>query len=133
LYKIEILEEMFAEEVTSLYYMNLNNDYDFQVMTQMNYYSSMMDKAEKEYFAMLEKEPISNDKESKTAKNKEIDPYSIMPGSMKLSPKRRMLSILRKDKDIREWFYKWIIDLVNYQKESLNRMNEFYKEIENLN
>ncbi len=81
----------------------------------------------------IEKEPISNDKESKTSKNKEIDLYSIMPGSMKLSPKTRMSSILRKDKDIREWFYKWIIDLVNYQKESLNRMNEFYKEIENLN
>jgi hypothetical protein len=133
LYKTRILEEMFAEEITSLYYMNLNNDYDFQVKGSMNYYSSVMGKAEKEYFAMLEKEPISNDKESETSKNKEIDPYSTMPGSMKLSPKRRMLSILKKDKDIREWFCKWIVDLVNYQKESLNKMNEFYKEIENLN
>jgi hypothetical protein len=79
------------------------------------------------YYSTLLKEQ-KND----SVKNVEVNNYSIKP-RMPLSPKRRLLSILRNDKDIREWFSRWIGDLQKYQEETLDRTQYLHKEIEAMN
>ena len=46
--------------------------------------------------------------------------YSIMPNSIFLPPKERLLSILKNDADIRQWYSEWLGDLINYQNKTLN-------------
>ena len=98
LHDVNVIGESLANEITSIYYMNLYDDYDFQVMQPMNNYSYIMDKAEEEYFSKVGNRHMPNNK------REEFDPYSIMPGSINLSPKRRLLAILRKDEDIKGGF-----------------------------
>jgi DNA-binding PadR family transcriptional regulator len=45
------------------------------------------------------------------------------------SPKQRLMAILTKDSDIKEWFSAWIKGLIRYRKHTLNQMSEFYKEV----
>ena len=52
-----------------------------------------------------------------------------MPDSLGLPPKERLVSILESDDTIREWLYKWLGDLLNYQNKT---MNLIYDEIKKL-
>ena len=52
-----------------------------------------------------------------------------MPGSLGLPPKQRLISILETDDDIREWFNRWLGDLLNYQNKTIKKMNTMFDEI----
>jgi hypothetical protein len=45
------------------------------------------------------------------------------------SPKQRLMAILTKDNDIKEWFLAWIDGLIRYRKHTLEKMSKFYREI----
>jgi hypothetical protein len=72
-YEIDNIDELFGNEINSLYYLNMFEN-TFQVIHPTNYYSGLMSKAEEEYFAGLKKKSIAtngkgaiitnNDKES---------------------------------------------------------------------
>jgi hypothetical protein len=44
-------------------------------------------------------------------------------------PQQCLLAILRKDSEVQEWFSKWIRDIMNYQKEVMQSMSDFYEHI----
>jgi hypothetical protein len=134
-YDVENIDELFANEINSLYYLSLVNENTFQVMDPMNYYAQVMSNAEEEFFASINKRHISVNGEDidgesdQPQKQKQEDRYSIIPGSRQLPPKERLLSILKSDEDIREWFSKWLGDLLNYQHKTINKMNTIFDEI----
>ena len=47
------------------------------------------------------------------------------------SPKDRLMAILSKDKDIKEWFSAWIADIIEYRRKTSEKMLEFYDQISN--
>jgi hypothetical protein len=88
------LEELFADEITALYYFHLYYDFEFytRVSVPMKYYSSIS-----------------------TNNN---DNNQLLPISRR--PKNCLLSILKSDKEkplISEWFYRWMQDITNLQNE----------------
>ena len=48
---------------------------------------------------------------------------------MRTSPKVRLLTILKRDEEIKKWFSSWLKDLVNYQNLASETMSQFYDEI----
>jgi hypothetical protein len=46
-----------------------------------------------------------------------------------VSSKQSLLTIIKQDKEIREWFSTGMDDLVNYQQEILKTMTDFSEEI----
>jgi hypothetical protein len=101
LYEIEnTIEKALAEEVSFLYYLNLHNDYRFQVMQPMKYYSILVSNA------------------SKTDYMQDL-----------LFPKQSLFAILRCNKEIRDRFSYLIENLVKYQKEVVETMSQFHEEI----
>lgn len=74
MYSIDTMEKPPADEVAFLYYLNLNDERQFNVMHPINYYSTSLDKQK-------------ND----SGKKVKEDIYSIEPG-IPLSPKRRLLN-----------------------------------------
>ena len=128
-YEIDNIDELFGNEITSLYYLSMFNENTFQLIHPTNYYNGLMSKAK----SNLKQKSLSiNDKELdhlQKQKEKEEDRYSIMPDSLGLPPKERLVSILESDDTIREWFSKWLGDLLNYQNKT---MNIIYDEIKKL-
>ena len=47
-------------------------------------------------------------------------------------PQLCLLAILRQDSEIQEWFSKWLRDIMNYQKEVMQSMSNFYERISSL-
>jgi hypothetical protein len=44
-------------------------------------------------------------------------------------PKNRLMTILTKDNNIKEWFSSWIESLIRYRKYTLDEMSKFYNEV----
>jgi hypothetical protein len=106
--KIGTIEKVFGDEVTFLFYLNLNttsftrNKADFSKMQNLS----------------------TADPQQKLAEYKEM----LRLGT---SPKQRLMTILTKDKDIKQWFSAWIGDLRNYRSQTSERMSIFYDEVIN--
>jgi hypothetical protein len=106
--KIETIEKVFGDELTFLFYLNLNttgftrNKADFSKMQNLSILDPQQTIAE--YQEMLR---------------------------LGTSPKQRLMAILTKDKDIKQWFSAWIGDLTNYRSQISKRMSVFYDEITN--
>lgn len=98
LYSIETIERPFADEISFLYYLNLNDDRVFHVMRPMNYFSSL---------------PNPNNNGQPLLK----------------FPMQCLLKILDEETEIREWFSRWLADLVKYQQEILGTTSEFYNKV----
>jgi hypothetical protein len=45
------------------------------------------------------------------------------------SPQNRLLEVLRHDKDIREFFSRYLEDIINYRKKTLDNMSKLYRNI----
>jgi hypothetical protein len=45
------------------------------------------------------------------------------------SPKQRLMAILTKDNEIKEWFSTWIEGIIKYRKATLDKMSKFNKEV----
>lgn len=82
----ETIDTIFANEITSLYYLNLRTNSHFQVMQPMKYYSIK----EKQYFSRLS----NGNKSNQSYKNDDI--YSLMSNFYPLLPKERLILILIK-------------------------------------
>jgi hypothetical protein len=119
LYEIEVLEKAFADEISFVYYLNLNQDIYFPVLFPQD-----------DYFAATH---LPYDKgKSKEFLSREYDKYSLTPQksrSLPMAPKERLLEIFRQDKEIREWFSSWIADSLEYQKQVTEAMFLFYDKI----
>jgi len=106
--RIETIEKVFGDELTFLFYLNLNtssftqNKADFSKMQNLS----------------------TTDPQQTIAEYKEM----LKLGT---SPKRRLMTILTKDKDIKQWFSAWIGDLRNYRSQTSKRMSVFYDEVIN--
>jgi hypothetical protein len=97
LYKTQIREEAFANEISFLYFLNLYYDYEYKVMSPMGYYSLLL------------------------FKNSKLD--NIQPSLPQ--PKLSLLSILGRNKKLKEWFFNWMDDLTSCQREILNTITSF--------
>jgi hypothetical protein len=47
------------------------------------------------------------------------------------SPRQRLMTILAKDKEIKQWFSGWIGSIINYRSKVLDKMSEFHNEVNN--
>jgi hypothetical protein len=45
------------------------------------------------------------------------------------SPEQRLMGVLAKDKEIKQWFSAWIQDIINFRIKTSNMMSDFYKKI----
>jgi hypothetical protein len=94
--RITNTEKAFAEEITSLYYLNLHEAHHFSETKPLKY-----------AFAGL---------------SKFFDPDETRH---LLTPLQSLLTILKKDKELREWFSALMEVLVNYHEEILKPMRAF--------
>jgi hypothetical protein len=111
--KPEFLEKSFAQEITFLYYLNLHNDIYIPLLFPNIYTSKFVESMS----TLLEK-----------LNQGTVNDLVSLP-DLKLLPKVRLLSIIKRDEEIRKWFSSWLKDLVNYQKLASETMSQFYDDI----
>jgi len=121
LYDIGTLEKPFANQISFRYYLALNNEHHFEVMHPTNYYASTM-----------ERNYVDDDKDDNYQHDERQDEYSLKGHIVPLSPRTRLLSILRRDEDIKKWFSSWIANLENYQNDILHKTHNLHQKIEEL-
>jgi hypothetical protein len=115
LYSLEATERMFARDITGLYYMNLHNKYEYQLAGPTKYRSN--------------KEEESINRSHNTDSKKIHEQQNSIVSGWPFYSENILLAILEGDKEIRDWFSKWLEDLRNYQKETLEEMSNFYNKI----
>jgi hypothetical protein len=111
--KPEFLEKSFAQEITFLYYLNLHNDIYIPLLFP-NIYTSKFVESMSTLLEKLNQGTVSD---------------LVSLPDLKLLPKVRLLSIIKRDEEIRKWFSSWLKDLVNYQKLASETMSQFYDDI----
>ncbi len=89
-FETDSIEGPIANEISFLYYLNLNDEWYFHIMN---------DSLERPLYPR---------------------------------PLRCLLAILKEDTEIRGWFSKLIGDIMNYQKEVMQSMSNFYERISSL-
>jgi hypothetical protein len=101
---IETIEKVFGDELTFLFYLNLNHT------------GLPRNKAD-------------------ISKMRSLDPQQTIAEYEEMvrlgTSKERLMAILTKDKDIKQWFSAWIEDLMNYRNQISKGMSVFYDEIIN--
>jgi hypothetical protein len=103
---IKKIEEIFVEEVSFFFYLNLNT---FKIV------SSNLDP----HFNGLESEEILG-----------YRPWYMNQSERHLgSPKQRLMSVLSKDNAIREWFSKQTMNILSYRNQISKKMSEFSNDI----
>jgi hypothetical protein len=107
LHRVEIIEGIFKEELTFLFYLNLNT----------TVLSSRMENPTKSSPLEITQDEI----EQKRKIDKEMSDLG--------NPKNRLMAILTKDNDIKQWFNERMSEIMHYRKQTLNKMSEFYDEI----
>jgi hypothetical protein len=105
LQRVKIIEGIFAKELTFLFYLNLNTLIISNRGLHLNEFSPLG-------------VPSSELTQWVLEKRKEMS-----------SPKERLIAILAKDNDIKEWFSERIGDIMHYREQTSNLMSEFYNEI----
>jgi hypothetical protein len=88
--KVETIEKVFGDELTFLFYLNLNHT------------GLPRNKAD-------------------ISKMRSLDPQQTIAEYEEMvrlgTSKERLMAILTKDKDIKQWFLAWIEDLMNYRNQ----------------
>jgi hypothetical protein len=115
LYGLEAIEKMFARDITGLYYMNLHNKYEYQLAGPAKYLSNK------------EEESMNRSFNTDNKKTDQQQDSSVL--GWPFYSEDKLLAILERDREIRDWFTKWLEDVRNYQKETLEEMNNFYNKI----
>jgi hypothetical protein len=105
--EIDIIEKVFSEELTFLFYLNLNN---ITFSTNRGYLPKQLAQ-------------LSANVPSQSQLDIMNDIFSLG------TPKDRLLTILKKDKVIKDWFSRWIKDSIDYHEQTKERMSKFYHEI----
>lgn len=103
--KVKIIEKIFADELTFLFYFNLSN----------NVFNP------RSYRGLLPKDPesILQYPERFVPKILEMDQKLLKLGS----PRDRLITILTKDSEIKRWFFRWIDDIMGYRQKTIEKMS----------
>jgi hypothetical protein len=104
--QIGTIEKVFRDELTFLFYLNLNTT------------GFTRNKADLSKTQRL----LIPDLPQMIAEHEEMLRLGI-------SPQQRLMAILTKDEDIKQWFFGWIEDIMNYRKQTSHKMSEFYNEV----
>ena len=96
-FEIDSIEVPIANEISFLYYLNLNDEWYFHLM-----------------------DPSTD------------EPLYEKGSKFLMRPLLCLLAILKEDTEVQEWFSKWIRDIMNYQKEVMQSMSNFYERISSL-
>jgi hypothetical protein len=106
---ISIIETIFRDELTFLFFLNLNVDKWHERIFEQNKYQNI--------------ESIFSDSGFTRY-------FEVMGEILQLGPPRRRLSrIFNKDNEVKQWFTEWIDSIANYRKETAQRMSNIVKEI----
>lgn len=109
--KVKIIEKIFADELTFLFYFNFSN----------NAFNPRSDRA------LLPKDPES------ILQYPERFVPKILEMSQKLfklgSPRDRLIRILAKDSEIKQWFFRWLDDIMGYRQKTTERMSNVYDKL----
>jgi DNA-binding MarR family transcriptional regulator len=105
---IETIEKVFVDELTFLFYLNLNDTVFTRNKADFSKTQNLSTPDLQETIAEIEE--------------------MLRLGT---SPKQRLMAILTRDKDIKQWFSAWIGDLMNYRNQISKGMSVFYDEIIN--
>jgi hypothetical protein len=106
LHRVGIMEDTFEEELTFLFYLNLNTS-KFSIKIENP----------------LGSKPLKGQIEQWVVEQKRILDYLLR------SPKDRLMAIFTKDNGIKQCFTERISDIMRYREQTLNKMYEFYNEI----
>jgi hypothetical protein len=109
--RLNIIESIFAEELTFLFYLNLNTIA----------FSGNIQHSNQSRDVKLTQDEIE---QYATEQNQAFSEMSYLG-----SPIERLMAILTKDKEIEQWFTERIGDIMHYRKQTLNKMTEFYDKI----
>jgi hypothetical protein len=115
LHSVSVIERMFERDITGLYYFNLHNKCEYQLAGPAKYLSN--------------KEEESMNRSLNTDSKKIHEQQNSLVSGWPFYSEDMLLAILEGDKEIRDWFSKWLEDLRNYQKETLEEMSNFYNKI----
>jgi hypothetical protein len=107
---VKIIENMFKDEISFLFYMSLNTMFFPRSYKYPSHWSRIED-------GMLIVPPEAREED------KEI---------LKLGgPGQRLMAILSKDKDINQWFSTWVAGIIEYRQQTSKKMSEFYDRVTN--
>lgn len=115
-----MLERSFAYEITFLYYLNLNSDMYVPVLLPQN-----------DYFHMFAGDLLSKIKSNKF-QSEQANEYSLAQQTSKImpiSPRERLVAILKQNKPIKEWFSNCILNSLKFTSAADEIMSSFYREI----
>ncbi|MGN6632990.1 MAG: hypothetical protein ACTHKP_12265, partial [Nitrososphaeraceae archaeon] len=103
-----VLERAFAYEITFLYYLNLNSDRSIPRLFPLNvHYIAVGD------YILSEK-------------TKQSEEYSL---ALPNSPRERLTAILRKNRQVKEWFSNCISNCIQFRNAADEVMSAFYRDI----
>ena len=109
-----VLERAFAHEITFLYYLNLNSDIYVPGLFPQKDYSLMANAPQP------------------SEKTRQADEYSPAPQKTKTlpkSPKEGLVAILRKNRQVKEWFSNTISNCIRFRNAADEVMSIFYNDI----
>jgi DNA-binding MarR family transcriptional regulator len=115
LYSLEVIERMFARDITGLYYLNLHNKSEYQLVGPAKYLSNKEEES-------MNRSLNTNSKKIHQQQNSLVSGWPFYSEDI-------LLAILERDKEVRDWFSKWLKDLKDYQKETSEEMGNFYNKI----
>ena len=98
---IKEIEHIFSDELCFLFYLNLNTI----------------------FFPSVNRGSIKTDQKRIIVDERTQEIFRLG------SPRQRLMAILAKDKEIRQWFSTWIQDIIEFRNKASNMMSDFYKEI----
>jgi hypothetical protein len=107
---VKIIENMFKDEISFLFYMSLNTRF----FPRSYKYPSRRSRIE-DGMLVIPYEAREEDKE-----------ILKLGGSQ-----QRLMAILSKDKDINQWFSTWIAGIIEYRQQTSKKMSEFYDRVTN--
>jgi hypothetical protein len=99
--------------------MNLHNKYEYQLVGPAKYLSNKEEES-------MNRSLNTDSKKIHEQQNSSVSGWPFYSEDM-------LLAILEGDKEIRDWFSKWLKDLRNYQRETLEEMNIFHNKINSKN
>jgi hypothetical protein len=115
-----MLERSFAHEITFLYYLNLNSETYVPLLLPQN-----------DYFPMFAGDLLSKITSNKF-QSEQVNEYSLVQQASKLmpiSPRERLVAILKQNKPVKEWFSNCILNSLKFTSAADEIMSSFYKEI----
>jgi hypothetical protein len=112
--EIEKIEYLFKDEITFLFYLSLNTRF---LLTRSYKYPSRSTKYLEDGGVIIPHE----------AKDEDLELHELG------SPHERLMMILSKDKEVKNWLSIWIASIIEYRRKTSEEMLDFYNKINNRN